>query len=75
MEKIKKIAFVAVKKAGQFALKKYYTFNRSDAKLKAHKELLTEVDLYQRLRKIFPIIIFYQRNQEIIKVSLIIRGL
>jgi len=45
MEKIKKIAFVAVKKAGQFALKKYYTFNRSDAKLKAHKELLTEVDL------------------------------
>lgn len=45
MEKIKKAGILAVKKAGEYALKKYHTFNRSDAKLKAHKELLTEVDL------------------------------
>ena len=42
---IKKVAFGAVKKAGQILLKEYNNFDRERIKLKSHHEILTRADL------------------------------
>jgi len=45
INQIKKVAAKAIKKAGKIALREYKNFDRATIKLKAHKEILTKVDL------------------------------
>ena len=44
-QKIKQVARAAVRRAGRMAAREFTRFNRADITLKAHREILTKVDL------------------------------
>lgn len=60
LNKIKKVACQAVKKAGQMAKREFDRFDRSTIKLKSHHEIITKVDLkseeiiISEIKKHFP---------------------